>query len=205
MADTPVRVAVFIDWQNTYKAAREAFGLESLPSEHGVYSPLQIAQHMAAGNDRGDAGKLIRVEIFRGLPSQRRDKVGHSANRRHSAAWMAEDPNIVIPHLRPLRYPQDPSEPPVEKGVDVHLAISAVEWTLTDRCDVSIIFSHDTDLLPAVEAITRLKSREGVETASWVSDTHRRRLRPKPPVYHHDLDESVFIACERCINYAYRS
>src|SRR5689334_7008385 len=101
------RIAVFIDWQNTYKAAREAFGLDRLPNEHGNYSPLMLAKHLAAGNGRGDMGKLIRVDIFRGLPSQQRDKLGYAANRRQAAAWMQEDPNIVIPHSRPLRYPRD--------------------------------------------------------------------------------------------------
>src|SRR5690606_6925075 len=98
----------------------------------------------------------------------------------------------VIPHLRPLRYPHGASSQPVEKGVDVELAIGAVEMTVTDACDVAIIFSNDTDLLPAVEAITRLKGQAAVETAAWASDNYHVRLRSKPSVFHHHLSERNF-------------
>jgi hypothetical protein len=37
MAERSTRVAVFIDWQNVYKAAREAFGLGQLPNERGNF------------------------------------------------------------------------------------------------------------------------------------------------------------------------
>ena len=64
------RVAVFIDWQNAYKTAREAFGMWSWPNEHGNFSPYQLARWFAAGNGRANGGELIRLEIHRGLPSQ---------------------------------------------------------------------------------------------------------------------------------------
>lgn len=197
------RVAVFIDWQNTYKAAREAFGLRDLPNEHGNYSPYRLARILASGNDRGRETQLVRVSIHRGLPSSHRDRVGYGACRRQSAAWMQENPEVVFPRLRPLRYPHDDTEPPVEKGVDVELAVAAVEMAVGDDCDVAVVFSHDTDLLPAIETITRLKGREAVETASWKSDVHESRLRPRPTVFHHSLTERDFMRVETCVNYAH--
>src|SRR5581483_9520626 len=101
------------------------------------------------------------------------------ANRRQSAAWMAENPQIVIPRLRPLRYSSDPSEPPREKGIDVELAVAALEWTISEKCDVAVIFSHDSDLVPAVEAIVRLAGRDHIETVSWTSPIFQTRLRSK--------------------------
>jgi hypothetical protein len=65
------RVAVFYDWQNVYKTAREAFGWMNMPNEYGNFSPYQLARILAAGNGRGANGQLVRVEIHRGLPSQR--------------------------------------------------------------------------------------------------------------------------------------
>lgn len=109
---------------------------------------------------------------------------------------------MVVPRLRPLRYPRGALSRPVEKGVDVELAIGAVETTVTNACDVAIIFSNDTDLLPAVEAIVRLKGRSAVETAAWKSDSYHVRLRSKPSVFHHHLTERDFLAAERCVNYA---
>ena len=198
------RVAVYIDWQNAYQQARKAFGWESLPNEHGNFDPYQLAELLAAGNDRGDRGKLVRVEIHRGLPSQKHDPNGYAANRRQAAAWMKDKLEIVIPRLRPLRYPRNyPDEPEVEKGVDVQLALAAVEGVMTQMCDVAVIFSHDSDLLPAPETIIKIASRHNVETASWESATFKNRLRPKPAVFHHYVNEAMFRRVEDLTNYAH--
>lgn len=203
MATHADRVAVFIDWQNAYKGAREAFGLFEQPSEHGNFSPYRLARILASGNERGPDGTLVLVEIHRGLPSSSRDSVGYGANRRQSAAWMKENPEIVIPRMRPLRYPADGSEPE-EKGIDVQLALSAVENALIGQCEVAVIFSHDTDLRPAVEMICRVTGKSHVETAGWTSPTFQKRLRTKPEVFHHALDESAFRSVADPINYAYK-
>jgi len=203
--NSPQKIAVYFDWQNAYKTAREAFGLQGMPNEHGNFSPHRLARLLAAGNGRGKSGgELVRVEIHRGLPSQRQDPTGYAANRRQAAAWEAEKRGVVIPRLRPLRYPRNyPAEPAVEKGVDVQLAVSAIEASLTKRCDVAIIVSHDADLLPVPEAISRLLGGHRVETASWSSSTFQNRLRPKPAVYHHLISEQVFEKIETPVNYAH--
>jgi hypothetical protein len=206
VATSPVSVAVFFDWQNVYKTAREAFGWTNMPNEYGNFSPYQLARILAASHGRGANGRLVRVEIHRGLPSQRHDKLSYAANRRQSAAWVREAPQIVIPRLRSLRYPADyPQAPAVEKGVDVNLALGAIESVLMKMCDVAVIFSHDTDLLPVPETLARLGGTNAVETASWVSDAFRKRLRPKPAVYHHEISASVFQRVETRVNYAHTS
>ncbi len=195
-------IAVFIDWQNTYKTAREAFGWRDYPNEYGNYSPYTLARILAGGNGRGADARLLRVNIHRGLPSQKYDQPGYAANRRQAAAWIRDNQEVVMPKLRPLRYSRDPQEPPREKGVDVQLALEAVEWCLT-KCDVVVIFSHDTDLVPAVEILQRLKGQECVETASWSSATFNQRIRTKPPVYHHYISQAVFDLVETRVNYAH--
>lgn len=203
-----MNVAVYIDWQNIYNAARRAFGLTEAPSEEGQVSPNQVAQILAAGNGRGAVGTLVRVEIHRGLPNSSRDSVGYGANRRHSAAWMRENPEIVIPRLRPLRYPHNyPAEPPEEKGIDVQLALAAVEHTTSNPplCDVAVIFSHDTDLVPVVQTICRLTSAAHVETASWVSETYSSRLRVQGAhIFHHELSRNDYEDVRDPVNYAHK-
>lgn len=201
-----MRVAVFIDWQNAYHGAREAFGLRSMPNEHGNLSPLEVSKVLIGMNGRGDAGRLVRVEIHRGLPDATRDPIGHGACRRQSSAWMAEDDKLVIPRLRPLRYPRDyPAIQPEEKGVDVQLALGVLETLIADKCDVAVIFSCDSDLAPALEAARRLVSHSCVETASWNSTTYTRRM-PRAPrgVFNNFLNEETFKRVERCVNYAYK-
>lgn len=198
-----VKVAVFIDWQNTYQTAREAFGWRDYPNEYGNYSPYQLARILAAGNGRGSAGTLVRVNVHRGLPSQKYDPKGYAANRRQSAAWMNENVELVIPRLRPLRYSRDPNEAPREKGVDVELALAAVECTLTKVCDVAVVFSHDTDLVPLIEMLRRVMGPTAIETASWTSATFNQRIRTNPPVFHHPVPEAVFTRVETRVNYAH--
>jgi len=128
------------------------------------------------------------VEVHRGLPSQNYDEIGYVANQRQAAAWRAES-QVVVPKLRPMRYRKKRNQPPTEKGVDVALAVSAIEATLTGRCDVAVVFSHDTD---------------HVETASWTSSAFKQRLQPKAPVTHHRVTQQIFEAVETPINYARR-
>jgi hypothetical protein len=74
-------------------------------------------------------------------------------------------------------------------------------------CDVAIIFSHDSDLLPAVETLVRLRGPECVETAAWTSEYFHSRLQPKvragAPVHHHAIGKAVFDRIATPINYAY--
>lgn len=199
------RVAVFFDWQNVYKSARNAFELNSLGNERGNIDPFNLARLLAAGNGRGkDGSELVHVEVHRGLPSSSRDPVGYGANRRQAAAWAKRGAGVVVPRMRPLRYPNRSMEDqiPTEKGIDVQLALGAVECTVTEKCDVAIVFSHDSDLLPAIESIARLKSPAAVETASWRSHTFNSRLKEVPGVHHHSISWDVFQLVEDPVNYA---
>ncbi len=199
------RVAVFIDWQNAYKSARTAFGLQQLPNERGNFSPYSLGRILAAGNGRDYEGDLVRVEIHRGLPSNKRDPFGYAANRRQAAAWIKENPEIVIPRLRPLRYDRNYTyELPQEKGVDVQLAISIVENVLLKNCDVAVLISNDSDLAPVVETVCRLRGPACVETASWSSHGYKTRLRPVGGVHHHDMSGELFKRVETPVNYAYQ-
>jgi uncharacterized LabA/DUF88 family protein len=206
MAAQPVKVAVYIDWQNVYKTARQAFRLEAMPNEYGNFSPYRLACILASGNGRGAEGAtLVRLEVHRGLPSSNLDPTGYGANRRQSAAWMKENPEIVIPRLRPLRYERG-GGPPTEKGIDVQLGVAAVEHVITGLCDVAIIFSHDSDLKPVIESIIRLKGTDSIETAAWRSDTFSSRLRVPgrtgAEVFHHEIVQADFDQVATPINFA---
>lgn len=196
------RVAVFFDWQNCYQQARKAFALEGEAGRRGVFNPYEAARILAFGNRRGDGGQLVRVEIHRGLPNPVKDPVGNSAVLRHRDAWEALSP-LVKPRLRPLRYNPDTGEPE-EKGIDVALALGVVEHVISDFCDVAIIFSHDTDLLPVIETISSIRGSHRIETASWKSDEtgYHKRIPPVPGVVNHTFRRATFARIETPINYA---
>lgn len=64
-------------------------------------------------------------------------------------------------------------------------------------CDVAIVFSHETDLVPLIEMLVRLKGAGSVETASWAAEHFNQRIRTKSPVHHHAVSQAVFDRVER--------
>jgi hypothetical protein len=59
---------------------------------------------------------------------------------------------------RDLRYPPDwPRQAAQEKGIDVALGVDFVVMVANRACDVGILFSSDTDLVPALEALLALR------------------------------------------------
>jgi hypothetical protein len=199
-----MKVAVFMDWQNVYRAARDAFELRQADPGRGNFDPLAVARYLAAGNRRARGGELVLVEIHRGLPTNPK---GHGGATRQKAAWEALDPVVAV-RLRPTSVNPETGEEQ-EKGIDVALACSAVEHVLMDKCDVAILFSHDSDLLPPVETICRLRGKERVETASWQTDFYWKRIPPAKQVWgtpfgvvNHTLKVELFDEVETPINYA---
>jgi len=199
-----LRIAVFIDWQNAFQSARAAFGPLGESKRFGNFSPYRLALHLAHRRSCDSRGELVRVEIHRGLPSARWDRVGNAANLLQAAAWKSEDLKRVFPRLRPLRYRKGPGSELIasEKGVDVELALAAVGSVISGECDVAIIFSHDSDLLPAVETIRDLKSAGHVETASWTSPTFKTRIPPVRGVFNHFVDRNAFARIEDLTDYS---
>lgn len=167
-----LRVMVFIDAQNTYKGARDAFfpprdGQEQFHTL-GNFRPTILGELLCArhpgGNPREDR-QLEQVRVYSGQPSNARDAKGYAAQRRRVASWRQLGADVTE---RTLRYPRDwPREKAQEKGIDVALAVDYVVFAEKSRFDVGIIFSNDTDLRPAVEHVQSLKGRS-VEIAIWL-------------------------------------
>ena len=77
------RVAVFVDYQNVYKRAREAFNRAA--TEYHVGGQIRPA---GLGWSLCSAGQeLTAVHMYRGMPSPRYDPKGHAASQRQVSAW----------------------------------------------------------------------------------------------------------------------
>lgn len=198
------RVAVFIDWQNIYLTARKAFGLSQRPARFGSVSPIRVADLITGLNQRSKSCQLQRVAVYRGLPSPRRDPRGNAACLAQVEAWRREGLGLVDPSLRPLTYRTAGGSQmnAFEKGVDVQLAVDVVSELMLDRCDLAVVFSHDSDFMPLIEAICRLKGASRVETASWASGRNQTRIPPVRGVFNHFLGEDVFRKVEDRTDYA---
>lgn len=192
------RVGVFIDYQNVYRRARNAFAVAGDAHWVGQVNPLQVG-NLIAGKSHST---LEFVRIYRGLPDGAKDPKGNAACSRQVAAWRQLQRVEVF--TRPLRYPQNyPAEKPTEKGIDVQLAIDFVVAALDSRFDVGVIFSADTDLKPALETVCS-RTTVRVEVATWqppVGYASRISIQTRK-IWCHYLDRADYDAVADPIDYA---
>lgn len=193
------RVVVFLDWQNVYRRGRAAFGTETEHHTYGQVNPLALGQHLAS---RIPDRVLHQVRIYRGIPTNKENPKGYAASRRQTAAWMNQDAKRTFIYMRPLQYL--PGYDPREKGIDVQLAIDFVTMAVQGKYDVGILFSVDTDLNPALEAVHGLSTTVTPEVAAWSGpNAPRKRLAASttPPTWCHWLDEECFKAVADTADY----
>jgi uncharacterized LabA/DUF88 family protein len=161
------RLMVFIDYQNTYMSARRTFGYMEAENWHGQVHPRSVGELIASRYQTSPV-ELKQVRVYRGRPSNKHDRQGYAAFQRQFGVW--QKTNLVEPISRGLRYPATyPNDDAEEKGIDVLLALDFVVLALRDEYDIGVIFSHDTDLVPALEQATAAGKTPCV--ASWQPDT----------------------------------
>lgn len=184
-------VVVFLDWQNVYMRAREAFESPSAPGYKGQTDPVDLAHVLVtkhAARHPEHTFDLAEIRIYRGRPTQQADPTGYNAFQRQTAKWASN--KKVRPRYNDLRYPEDwgseeCEEKPREKGIDVALAVDLVTMALDAKFDVGIVMSADYDLIPAIEHVVVRRATRGigpvVEVAAWKSDQGDKPLRLRLP------------------------
>jgi hypothetical protein len=188
----PASVVVFLDWQNVYKRARDAFCGSQAPHWDGQVNPVKLAQYLAMDGPPGRERILRQVRIYRGRPGNKQDPKGYAACSRQVGVWQ-QSPLVKV-ELRTLRYPL--GEPPMEKGVDVALAIDFAVMAARGEYDVGILMSTDTDLRPALEYVFdqgRAWGKPRAEVAAWSAPGQRRRLSiTSGSLYCHWMEKNVY-------------
>lgn len=161
MAD---RVAALLDYENVLRGGWELYG-RGREIYQCVPEPSLVAD--AIGVARGQASTVTAIYVFRGRPDPRKQPLPGSANDRQAAQWVRRDPRVrMVRH--PLAYRGWPRLPPVEKGVDVALAIELVRLTLQESqlYEALVVFSGDTDLRPALDLCRKIGGPV-IEVACW--------------------------------------
>lgn len=203
---TKKQVFVFLDWQNVYMRAREAFHDPKWDEAvKGQVDPIDLAHVLTQDfNSRHDDAdyELGRICIYRGRPVQQHDNKGYAAVRRQTTAWSRN--KLIEMHARDLRYPEDWGQEncidkPREKGVDVALALDVVTYGRDGLYDGGIVMSADYDLAPALDYMVRRRKTAGtgpiVEVAAWKSDQGGKPLRIRldaKPLYCIWLDRQTY-------------
>lgn len=190
------RVAVFIDYQNAYMRARECFAGRTARPRVGQIVPRFVGELLVARGLRVDPKRqLSAVLVARGLPSAEHSPIGNAAAKRQVVAWKSQAGVTVA--TRPLQYLNlgvDGSGIPIlqprEKGVDVLVALALVLGAERDDFDVAVLFSEDTDLVPAVDAVRAIGKR--CEVAAWRPARGFGKALRVPGVWRHWLTEADY-------------
>ena len=179
------RAMAFIDGQNLYQHAKDAFG-----HHHPNYDPLKL--HAAVCAHHGWTPNLVR--FYTGVPSKQENQMwgGYWEKR-----LLQMKRSGVHATTRPLRYrktittdadgKQIETSIPQEKGIDVRLALDVVSTARSRQWDVAVIFSQDQDLAEVVKEVRNISreqdrwmeiccafpggpnatSRRGIDKTSW--------------------------------------
>ncbi len=172
----PLRLALFIDVQNTYRGARRSFFNNTASSADGQFDPAKLGKLIASrGGPAGLERFLSEVRAYTGRPDPEREPKTYAAHMKQCVAWQRAGVNAIH---RQLRHPPDwPNQIAQEKGIDTALAIDFVAMAVDGAYDVGVIMSTDTDLLPALEFVrSRYVGVRHVAVAAWRAPQSNRRL-----------------------------
>lgn len=198
----PLKLAVFIDAQNTYRGARDSFFRNSGPSVNGQFSPMQLGKLLESrGGPNGAGCALTDVRVYTGRPDPRRDAETYAAHIKQCQQWETEGATVIS---RQLRYPRHwPEQRAQEKGIDVALSVDFVAMAVDGDYDVGVIMSTDTDMLPALEfTIKRYSGTRRVAVADWRSQNNTYRLLiPGYNLWCHHLYRADYDAVADFTNY----
>jgi uncharacterized LabA/DUF88 family protein len=180
MATEPAfkRAAAFIDGQNLFHRARQAFGYT-----HPNYDVQKLARAVCAA--RG--WSLEEVRFYTGVPDATDNLFWHKFWQNKLAMMGRRGVHVYSRKLvyrnQSIRLPDGSTHTFLsgeEKGIDVRLALDALDLAHRDEYDVAIIFSQDQDLSELADLIRSLAKLQNrwIKIASAFPDSptvHDRR------------------------------
>ncbi len=153
------RVLGFVDGQNLFYAAKQAFGY-SYPN----YDPKRLTEVVAAMQGWNAVG----VRFYTGLPDAIDNPFWHHFWTAKLAVMGTQG---VASYARPLRYRNQTIALPAggsttvlvgqEKGIDVRIALDVVRLARSNDYDVALVFSQDQDLSEVADEIRAIASEQG--------------------------------------------
>jgi uncharacterized LabA/DUF88 family protein len=156
------RTVAFIDGQNLFHAAREAFGY-TYPN----YDVLELARAVSARK----GWQLQEVRFYTGIPEAVDNPFWHAF---WAAKLLAMSRAGVRVYSRPLRYRNRVVEVPGfgqhtflagdEKGIDVRIALDVIRMAHHRELDVALLFSQDQDFSELAREIRQIS----LEQDRWI-------------------------------------
>ena len=174
---TAKRTSAFIDGQNLFHTAKQAFGYNY---------PSYDVQKLAGAICTQKGWQLDRVQFYTGVPDPTDNVFWHGFWRNKLAMMGRRGVKI---YSRTLVYRNKTVSLPdgtthtflsgEEKGIDVRLALDVLDLAHRDEYDVALIFSQDQDLSELVDLIRALVGRHSrwIKVASAFPDSPTRTYR----------------------------
>lgn len=152
------RVIAFVDGQNLFHAAREAFGY--------IYPNYDVQALAASVCHQLPDWNLVETRFYTGIPVQEDKPFWHRFWSAKFATMGRQGVNVFSRRLRyrnkTVRLPDGTSFNFLsgeEKGIDVRIALDIIRLAHRDAYDVALVFSQDQDLSEVADEI-RFIARE---------------------------------------------
>ncbi len=149
------RARFFIDGQNLFHSAKEAFG-----HKYPNYEVKKLSEKVCELKK----WQLTGITFCTGTPDEKVDPYWHAFWKNKLAA-MGRVPEIEV-FSRKLQYSnasRDDSTPILvgrEKGIDIRIALDVTRAAIENLCDVVVIFSQDQDLSEVAEEVRYIARKE---------------------------------------------
>jgi uncharacterized LabA/DUF88 family protein len=153
------RAIAFVDGQNLYHAAKQAFGF-TFPN----YDVLALAKTVCAAQ----GWTLSQARFYTGVPHASDNKAWNSF---WAAKLLAMSRAGVYVYSRPLRYRNQRVQLPggrehtflaaEEKGIDVRISLDIIRLGHAKNYDVAIVFSQDQDLSEVAVELRAIANEQG--------------------------------------------
>ena len=190
------RTVAFIDGQNLFYSAKEAFGY-TYPN----YDPIALVNHLCVVK----GWQVSQIRFYTGIP----DKMDNPFwNHFWTSKLAGMGRRGIHVFSRTLRYRNQTVRLPdgstftilvgQEKGVDIRLALDVVRLALEDAYDVALIFSQDQDLTEAVDEVKKIAQTQNrwikVVSAFPLSPTSQNRRGIDKTDWIH-IDRTTYDSC----------
>jgi len=153
------RAVVFVDGQNLFYGAREAFGYQ-----YPNYDILKLAQQICQSQN----WNLAQTRFYTGVPDPADDPLKSGF---WSAKLAAMGRQGVVVYTRALRYRNKTVRLPdgsihsflhgEEKGIDVRIALDVIGMAVRNEYDVAVVFSQDQDLSEVADEMRVIARQQG--------------------------------------------
>lgn len=150
----PKRVIAYIDGQNLWRCAKNAYGNTS-PYTYPSYDIRKLCMAICLQN----GWNLFQIKFYTGVPNSDENPFWHNFWTKKLAQMGRLG---VKTFSRPLKY--DDGGRGREKGIDVRIAIDIIRDAHKSLYDIALIFSQDQDLSEAATEIRQIS----VEQNRWI-------------------------------------